>query len=285
MNEPRRLREDPELRQAFEDERLALGPHDLAALRARVVAGSPVPATPSGPRWPTLVGISGLTAALVSVALWAILPSGPVIPPPQSTPAPPVLLVGEPRMPTRVAVPGVDTEDPVEPDLPAPAPVVAPVEVGTVQAPEPVETVETPAVPEPAPVDHGLRMTAPRADLQAELEDYNRALDAASASRWSEARERYAAYLEAWPSGRLRDEAQLGLLGALVRSDRPGEAESLATRLLADPALARRAEDIRLLRAEALVELDRCDDALAVLEDVRRSARVTAVRNACRRKR
>ena len=90
MNEPRRLREDPELRQAFEDERLALGPHDLAALRARVVAGSPVPAPPSGPRWPTLVGISGLTAALVSVALWAILPSGPVIPPPQSTPAPPV---------------------------------------------------------------------------------------------------------------------------------------------------------------------------------------------------
>lgn len=293
MIDPRRLRDDPAFREltqgALDDEPLALGPYDVSGLRDKVLRGEvPPPPPATGPSWTTLVGISGLTAALVSAALWAFVPMTSVVPPLRPTPAPSDLHVGEPLRPERavvsevgpppqVAVPPVQeapSPAPVQvlptPDLPAPAappaPIVAP-------APEPIAPVKVLEVP------------PPRGGLQAELTDYNRALDAAEASRWAEARERYAAYLESWPDGRLRSEAQLGLLSALVRSERPEEAEALARQMLQSPAMVGRRTEIRLLEAEALVELQRCDEALAIVGDMRRSSRTVAIRSECRRQR
>lgn len=290
MNRPRRLRDDPAFRDltqgALDDEPLALGPHDLDRLRAQIVAGGP---PPLAPRWPSLIGISGLTASLVSLALWVTLPSSPVLPsPPTSTPELPMLGVGELRTAVRTVSPGVDPEVqaapvPVEPS-PAPQLQIAEVPPEPVIAPVPVPVAVQPE-PITAPPAHGLVVRTPQGDLQAELEDYNLALEASDSARWAEARERYLAYLERWPEGRLLDEARLGLLAALVRSDRPAEAEDLATDLLRDARLAHHTEAIRLLRAEALVQLDLCDEALLAIDDMRRSPRVNAVRSACRRAR
>jgi hypothetical protein len=305
MNEPTRLRDDPAFDQltggALHDEPLALGPYDLEGIRARVVAGeAPVRSTP---RWTTLVGVSGLTAALVTVALWALLPVGSALPPLRPTPAPLELRVGETRSAERVVVPAAGSPDlPVDLVAVRPAPPAveepvtpAPVAAEAIAAPEPAVVPEKVGPPEPVappPAEVPTKTAPPEGEdrrgaggLQAELADYNRALDAAEAGRWSEARERYQAYLDQWPVGRLRTEATLGLLGALVRSERPGKAESLAERLLIDPAFSHRRDDIRLLRAEALVELDLCDEALDLIDGLRRDARIAAIRSTCRRQR
>lgn len=321
MNEPRRLKDDPSFHAlsngALNDEPLAVGPFDLEGLRAKVVSGGVAP--PTAPRWPTLVGVSGLTAALVTIALWALLPVGPGLPPVRPTPAPPVLQVGDTLQVERVVVQDADENGPLAVvNERAPTDGVAAIEavvpeavvheavvhedaasvptadaaltIGAVdeqEEPSLLPLVESPASApsiDPSPAPRG-EAPAQRSGLQAELDDYNRALDAAESGLWPEARERYAAYLQAWPSGRLRTEATLGLLGALVRSERPTEAEALAARLLTDATYRQRSSDIRLLRAEALVELHRCDEALASLEGLRRTSRTQAVRSACRQQR
>lgn len=124
--------------------------------------------------------------------------------------------------------------------------------------------------------------SAPRgSDLAAQQAAYEGAKSALDDGRFAEARRGFEASIARWPTGALSAESQLGLLQALYGLGDAGATLRQAEKIDALPAFSGRHEEIALLRAQALVRLDRCDEALLVLEGS--SERGAAdIRRACR---
>lgn len=119
--------------------------------------------------------------------------------------------------------------------------------------------------------------------FKAEFAILDPANDALDAGRYGDARKGYERYLARFPNGKMTVEAQWGLLKSLSADDAAGT-EVLAAQLQDLPAFSARREDILRLRAESLVHLDRCDDALLVAEGL--SSRSAAeIKRACRQPR
>lgn len=117
--------------------------------------------------------------------------------------------------------------------------------------------------------------------LAMELEVYERAADSLTAHAAGEAAEGFRAYLEAYPNGRLRSEATIGLLRALVEVGDAAAVEEIALTLLQRADLGSQRAEILRVRAENLVALERCDEALLLARSL--SGRDAAnVRRACR---
>ena len=295
MRSPRRLVDDPststDLRDALSSEAELVEDHDLEALRARITqgtpAGAPLPAGPRGPRGWWVVGVSGITAAIVTLGLQSLQSPQTV---PVWIPTAPIGILETEAMeaPVRTEVqPGVETpsiEEAAQPAVraiePAAMPLPAPVPTLAAPEPDPVAAIEWPAIEEaPAP------SSVPSNALAKELATYNVALDAASRRDWSIARDAYTTYLATWPNGHLVTEARLGLLTATVESSSPAAAEALASDLLRNGALGSRRNDVELVRAEALVQLGRCDEAMGIIAEMPRESRVNSIRQSCRRAR
>lgn len=304
---PMRLRDDPSFRAEtgcdLADEASVVGGYDLARGRARLLAAiaaappSPAPAPappPAGPTAPSGSAMSGATAgvistvaaALVTAAVWlaspepapervrataptsAELPASP--PPPRATPVT--------ETPTTSTAPG----DAVgrAPSVPAgpgiPAPVTAPDE--RVVSPPPAAPVELPATEivgaAPPPT------SALQADYQAFLAGDARLRE----SDWRGARAGFEAYLRAFPQGAMEPEARFGLLVAVFELGDAASAEAQARILQDRPEFSSRRSEIRRLRAESLVLLDRCEEALSLAETLA-SKDAAEVRRACRARR
>ena len=89
-------------------------------------------------------------------------------------------------------------------------------------------------------------------------------------------------YLEAWPDGTLREEVLVSILEVLVRQQAWAEADALAASLMTVPTLSLRVGELTRVRAEALVHLGRCSDAMALVSGLEK-ADATKLRKACMR--
>jgi hypothetical protein len=118
-------------------------------------------------------------------------------------------------------------------------------------------------------------------DLAAEVAMYDAATERLGGGDAAGAADAYRAYLEAYPQGRLVVESQLGLLRAQVVLGPSDAVESLAVQLLSDERLGARHDELRRMRADNLVLMGRCDDALAVARDLP-SRDAGPIRRACR---
>ena len=161
-------------------------------------------------------------------------------------------------------------------ELPAPTEVSAAVQASVSLEPSAREgTAE-------APPGETAASQLPSSTLKAETDALALASGALADLDYKEALARYESYLSSYPDGRLRIEAQIGRLHALVGIGDKAAAERSARALQDLPALAGRRSEILQLRAESLVLLDRCDEALALAEEI--PARAAAeVRRSCRR--
>jgi len=280
--------------------------------------GAPLKAASNSSRWwagaaagasvTLLVGAALLVATMGRPTVPAeVPPAVPVsgVPAPTESPAP-----VEPAMPVE---PATQAEPPVTVEAaspqassssaaraePTPAPAPPPV-AGDPAGDEPV----VPPPPDPAPpagsddaevgaaapatggepADDGQGAAPPPASgLRAELEAYDRATHALGDGDLPAARSGFEDYLERWPSGRLRDEAALGLLRTLVQLGDHEAVEQVAAGLQDRPSMAGRQSEILRMRAENLVWLDQCDKAMSIA--ARLSGRDAAdVKRACRRR-
>lgn len=154
-------------------------------------------------------------------------------------------------------------------------PSVAPPQGGAgAEPPQPVAGSAEPAV----------AVTPAGSDIPAELRLYDPADDALKAGAYRQAVAGFEAYLEAWPEGGLRDEAELGMLRALHGANDAQGTAALAERLQHRSALSGHREEILRLRAESLSVLGRCKDALWVAEDL--PARIAGpIKRSCRSQR
>lgn len=308
---PRRLRDDPDFRWEtgcdLGDEELQVGGYDLAGGRERLLASLAAGATPPvgdgvpavAPRSPwsgalrLLVGGLGAVAVLLS-AYWLGTRAGPAsaverAPEVRSLPAAPAPALPDPA--TSVEVPVVEPEQVAPPvRLPAVTAVervgrAAPAPIGgTGPEPAPAEPGPTPTGPEPAvaEAEAELPVAAPATSgIGAQMAVYEPAADALQASRFAEARAGFERYLAGWPGGDLEAEALLGLLQSTYGLGDAAGTEALARQISERPDLSSRREEILRLRAESLLLLDRCDEALLVADAL--SARTGApIRKACR---
>ncbi len=179
---------------------------------------------------------------------------------PRPTPVAPTEIGVAPRS-IGVAPPATGGAPPVD------APIAAPIEPAP-PASSPAEA--PPVVARPAP-----------SGLEQELRMYDRAGEALANGDAPGARDGYRAYLATFPSGSFRPEAQLGLLQALYASGDPAGVERLASEIQDQPEFSSRRSEILRLRAESLVLLERCDEAVAMV-DALPSRDGAEIRRACR---
>jgi hypothetical protein len=96
------------------------------------------------------------------------------------------------------------------------------------------------------------------------------------------AEQMYERYLAEYASGPYVPEAMRGVLEARFgRGDAAG-AEALAKKMQGDPVFLGEREEILRFRAESLVQLGRCDEALLLVEGHSDRSVVRDVRGACR---
>ncbi|MEN0067209.1 MAG: hypothetical protein AAGA48_34070 [Myxococcota bacterium] len=299
---PRRLMEDPDFKWEtgcdLGDEKVLTGGYDLARMRAAVLAG--IPAVGDGvpvirPRRPWgwwLGGIAGVTAIVASFWLGTQV-SGvggeeqlPAVAPPEVIEAP--VRTPDPEVLRPEAPETVNVEVSVEG-----APIASPKEVPQVviQPPKAASksVVERPIVddgvaaaveaPEPAPA------AAPPVEsrLEAEMAVYEPAADALQSGEAAAAARGFREYLAQFPTGTLRPEAELGLLWALHREGDAARTERWAAYLLEQSVHEPHHDDIRELRAQALVRLGRCEEAIASISSLP-SRVIGPIRRACRRR-
>jgi TolA-binding protein len=139
---------------------------------------------------------------------------------------------------------------------PAPDPKPVQVEASTSHQEPPIPEVATEQ--EPAP-----RM----GDLQAQLALYEAGRGALRAGNYAAARGHFEAYLSRFSDGELRQEAEVSLLEALVRSGRHRQVAAVAGRLAKRAGLVHRRGEFLRVRAESLARLGRCDTAETVFAE------------------
>jgi TolA-binding protein len=307
----RRLKDDPDFLWEtgcdLADEAFSTGGYDLPRMRANVLAATQAPsggAPLRSPRlvWPWVAGAVVVAVALLAGGLWMVvgdsveaqvgaaavgLPTDgervdatPALDPVAPTAMEPVEVAARPvASVVGAAAPTVAS---------AVAPASTPVGAAPPEAVAPVAFVATPlpSSGELAVVDDGEAVAAVEpaggpSTLAVELAAYDRANDQLSGGAFAEAVAGFVAYLEAYPSGRLRTEAQLGLLHAYVGMADGEAVERHAAAVQDLPTLSGKRGEILRMRAENLVWLERCDDALDVAHQL--SGRDAAnVRRACR---
>ncbi len=301
---PRRLKDDPDFLWEtgcdMADEAFAVGGYDLPSLRARVLAGTqppsggaPLRASRGGSVGAAVAGALLLLGLGGGAAAWWSAPAAepdvaaPTAPVAVVEPAPVVVVEAAAALPVQDA----GLADEVEEDAPvgsvalearapvaaplAPAPVLPVGDAGSGDAP--IEDLggmseEGGAVSEPS---------APASTLAAEVAMYDAAAEHLVGGSAEDAVVAYQAYLEMYPQGRLVVESQLGLLRSRVAVGASEEVEALSVQLLADPRLAAKHDDIARMRAENLVVLRRCDDAIVAARDLP-SRDAAPIKRACR---
>ncbi|MEO0601899.1 MAG: hypothetical protein AAF211_10715, partial [Myxococcota bacterium] len=244
-----------------------------------------------GWRWGVggLVGLSTLTAFWLGTQFGGLdleTPADPVTPPAEApTPV-------EPDTPA-AATPAI--EKAAAPTPPASAPPVAPpvirrAPVAPDPASAPIPSVSDAPIPEPVSTpdasDGVAGLTAPpppRSQLGAEIAVYDAAVRALAAGEATRAADGFRQYLDQFPGGTLRPDAELKLLWALRDSGDAARIERWAAVLVERPEHASQHADIRELRAQALVRLGRCEEALESIDGMP-SRIVGPVRRACRRR-
>jgi TolA-binding protein len=210
-------------------------------------------------------GMSGTSAEAAAPAAEVVATASP-----QGS-AEPELVVSKPSRPASKSVAQVA---PVK-DEPVSAEVVLPSEIVAAQhAAAAVEqtsgTAEAPSAP------------APQSTLGVQNEAFRAAESALYAGDYEGALRRYDAYLARFPKGKYQDEVQLGRLQALFGMGDKAATEALARSIQDLPSLSGRREEILRLRAESLVLLDRCEEALLVAGEIPSKAGAE-VRRVCRR--
>ncbi|MFT4623049.1 MAG: TolA-binding protein [Myxococcota bacterium] len=326
MSGPRRLLDDPDFRWEtgcdLGDEALLHDGLELGALKDRVL--SSVTATPvvvasssTGSAISGAASVKGVTAittaliAAVGVGYWlgtsqpapAPAPSAPLVEQVVATgtsegEAAPMLTTAP--MSASIASPAAGTDDE---DLPAasvsqhrpaaPAKAAAPVEPErTVDAAEagagtgdaPADDVGSAPAAAAIPAAHGDADAL--SGVAAETALYDLAAQAMASRALVEAAHGFRTYLSRYPSGHLAPEAELSLLECLFAEGSFADAEAQAARLLGTAGFGHRQRELSLVRAESLILLDRCDEALAIVNQLDgRDARVVAVRRECKRRR
>jgi len=162
----------------------------------------------------------------------------------------------------------------------------APVAVGVEgEADAPVEEVgggaDTEAVAPEASEPEGTDEAEAVSTLAVEVELYDAAADHLAAGRADLAVEGYRSYLERFPDGRLVVESRLGLFRAEVARGAGERVDALAVDLLSDPRLSSRRLELVRMRAENLVLMGRCDQAVEVAKELS-SRDASPIRRACR---
>ncbi|NCG20287.1 MAG: hypothetical protein GWP91_14865 [Rhodobacterales bacterium] len=291
MSAPLRWKDDPSFKVetgvSLADEVTAVGGYALKSMRAAVVAGGPTPKGRSG--WATWGG----SAVVVLVAAWMWWPVSDL----QKTSALPIdvaSLVVQPQMidaavsaPSRAVGmalevvrdhPSAPTASPLEKPMitiePSLSPVVQ-VEVG----PAPSTEFDVQA---PGTADAPERSSAPASDLAQQLALYRQGQSALDSGDLSAAGESFQRYLETWPNGQVRDEVLVSVLEIIIQHQQWSQVETLAGQLGAVQALSSRHNEFRRVRAEALSQLNRCPEALKLVESLSRPDS-QAVKQRCRR--
>jgi hypothetical protein len=311
---PLRLRSDESagLVGALSDEAALDRGYDAGRGRARLLAAiaalppaahSPPahpPAAPAASGWGGLAGAPAMLGGVVAVALTVLaggwyLQTPADVPPPAAIERPaahpvdrgaPVAAV-ERRAPDPLpAAPPIEPERAEARGTRPPAPLVGPVTVLPTVPPEPepapipadgvgadgVAAVEAPA---PAPASSA---------LQAEYEEYLIVDALYQDGDLGRARDAYLGFIARHPQGTMEPEAQFGLLLTFHRLGDAVATERQAAAIQNRAVFSSRRSEILRLRAESLVVLDRCDDALALASEMA-SKDATEVKRACRSKR
>lgn len=273
MNDtPIRWKDDPQfaastgidLRQAD----AGVGPFNLGLMRANAFSA------PLGLGWAPGVGLAVLAVGVGATA-WLAGSDGDV-PPQLPIDAPVAQLVV-------VAAPAVVPVAPVvqlPPVALVPTPSVAP------RAPLPLAVVAVPEAPVPIaePTPAGADVPRPVLDgLAAQMAEYDRARGLERVGHREAALAAYQGWLERWPDGRLVTEVQLARVQLLMALGRVVEADAAAAEVMPNVDSAGVRQQLASLRAEALSALDRCDEALLLVEALS-DEDATAVRKRCRRR-
>ena len=318
---PRRLLDDPDFQWEtgcdLSDEQSVVDGYDLQEMKDAVVSrvavlaaagaasavGDGVPVVKAGFSFPSLKPalFAAAGVATVGTAFWLGVVSGPQLaaslrpPTLQAAPAPPV------PVPSPVAVPDPG-RDPV-PDLlgdwwmrqqqaPSEPSVVGEDTVASVARPrhhatpsEPAEDAEDALVVQEEAVVHEAGGNDLAEDTSSPISEYDGCMDLLDDRRNAAAARCFRDLLHAGgPDNPLRLQVEWSLLRALQASGDAEGTAALAEQLAQRADLADQRGELRLLQAEALVQVGRCDHALVVARDLDSDA-AAAVRRACRKKR
>jgi TolA-binding protein len=165
--------------------------------------------------------------------------------------------------------------EPVAPEVVLPTELVA-----AQQAAAAVEQLEASGTAESP--EMGSAALKPQSTLPAEAIAYKSGEQALFDGDYKLARTRFEGYLARFPQGKYQVEAKLGILHALFGLEDVAATESFARSIQDLPSLSGRRAEILQLRAESLVLLDRCEEALLVAGEIPSKA-AAEVRRVCRR--
>ncbi len=224
---------------------------------------------------PNPESVPAVTIDAPAVGLPVAVEAGDVQLPPVGEPLPPPEpALAQPSVATEVA-PVTPPAAEVEPARPPSSLVVAP-------EPEEGDGVVTLDAVRPPSASEG---PAPRSGLDTEVDLYDGASALRDAGDYIGAVAAYNSYILRYPSGHLAHEARLSILECFLETGAHAEAVDMAAALVDDPSFTDRRRELLLVQAESLLRLDRCPDALAIVDTLgARDARAMAVRRECRRR-
>lgn len=292
---PRRLKDDPDFKWEtgcdLADESLAVGHYDLPALRGRLLAqvpaappilvGDGVPAVRAASSawggWRLVVGVAS-AAAVFSGAYWLGAQSGqaPVI-------------IGP--APVEIVAPPSASEGPAPAPPPAPAAAAPTPEASDVRPPTPREVRASPPAPAVvaptpgpevvvAPIAALRPVAAPTSAAQAQIDAFDLARDAYAREDFADAARRFEV-LRKQPNGLFTAESALAQIHSLFALGDAQATLALLDEIEHQPALSGKRPELARLRAESLVKLNRCEEALLVAKE---TPFFTDLRRLCRQR-